>query len=98
MTRYRVDNANQDEVKFFLSLSVCSEKAALALLLIEKSRRIEQHSQQDSWACLHGGGVPQIGEVTFGGSPHLSCKRDQMDMRVTPPEPVTSPTRGTPPS
>ena len=42
-------------------------------------------------ACLHGGGGPQIGEVTCGGSPHLSCKRDQikmrdyMDRRVTPP-------------
>ena len=40
--------------------------------------------------CLHGGGGPQIGEVTCGGSPDLSCKRDQinvrdcMDRRVTP--------------
>ena len=25
--------------------------------------------------CLHGGGVPQVGEVTCGGSPHLSCER-----------------------
>ena len=32
-------------------------------------------------ACLHGGGGPQIGEVTCGGSPHLSCKRDQIKMR-----------------
>ena len=31
--------------------------------------------------CLHGGGRPQIGEVTCGGSPHLSCKRDQIKMR-----------------
>ena len=31
--------------------------------------------------CLHGGGGPQIGEVTCGGSPHLSCKRDQIKMR-----------------
>ena len=23
-------------------------------------------------ACLHGGGEPQIGKVTCGGSPHLS--------------------------
>ena len=51
-------------------------------------------------ACLHGGGGPQIGEVTGGGSPHLSCKRDQikmrdyMDRRVTPSKRVTSPTRG----
>ena len=42
-------------------------------------------------ACVHGGGGPQIGEVTRGRSPHLSCKRDQikmrdyMDRRVTPP-------------
>ena len=45
--------------------------------------------------CLRGGGGPQIGEVTFGGSPHLSHKRDQikirdfMDRRVTPPKRVT---------
>ena len=30
---------------------------------------------------LHGGGGPQIGEVTCGGSPHLSGKRDQIKMR-----------------
>ena len=54
-------------------------------------------------ACLHGGGGPQIGEVTCGGSPHLSCKRDHikmrdyMDRRVTPPKRVTSPTWGPPP-
>ena len=54
-------------------------------------------------ACLHGGGGPQIGEVTCGGSPHLSCKRDQikmrdyMDRRVTPPKRVTSPAWGPPP-
>ena len=41
--------------------------------------------------CLQGGGVPQVCEVTCGGSPHLSCKRDQIkvrddvDRRVTPP-------------
>ena len=51
-------------------------------------------------ACLHGGGGPQLGEVTCGGSPHLSCKRDQVKMRdymdrwVTPPKQVTSPTCG----
>ena len=31
--------------------------------------------------CLHGGGGPQTGEVTCGGSPHLKCKRDQIKMR-----------------
>ena len=54
-------------------------------------------------ACLHGGGGPQIGEVTCDGSPHLSCKREQvkmrdyMDRRVTPPKRVTAPTWGPPP-
>ena len=43
-------------------------------------------------ACLHGGGEPQVGEVTWGGSLYLSCKRDQikmrdyMDRQVTPPK------------
>ena len=32
-------------------------------------------------ACLHGGGGPKIDEVTCGGSPQLSCKRDQIKMR-----------------
>ena len=31
--------------------------------------------------CLHGGGGPQTGEVTCGGSPHLSCKSDHIKMR-----------------
>ena len=54
-------------------------------------------------ACLHGGGGSQIGEVTSGWSPHLSCKRNQikmrdyMDRRITPPKRVTSPTWGLPP-
>ena len=54
-------------------------------------------------ACLHGGKGPQVGEVKYGGSPHQSCKRDQikmrdyMDKRVTPPKRVTSPTWGPPP-
>ena len=54
-------------------------------------------------AYLHGGGGPQVGEVTCCGSPHLTrkCdqikKRDYMDRRVTPPKRVTSPTWGPPP-
>ena len=32
-------------------------------------------------ACLHGGGGPQVGEVTRGGSPRLTCKRDHIKMR-----------------
>ena len=48
-------------------------------------------------ACLHEGGGPQVGEVTCGGLPHLTCKRDHIKMRdymgrrVTPPKWVTSP-------
>ena len=54
-------------------------------------------------ACLHGGWAPQIGEVTCSGSPHLSCKRNQIKMRdyrdrwVTTPKRVTSPTWDPPP-
>ena len=54
-------------------------------------------------AYLHGAGGLQIGEVTCGGSPHLSCKCDQikmtdyMDRRVTAPKGVTSLTWGPPP-
>ena len=53
-------------------------------------------------ACLHEGGGPQVGEVTCGGLPHLTCKRDQIKMRdcmnrrVTPPKRVTSLTCGPP--
>ena len=51
-------------------------------------------------ACLHEGGGPQVGVVTCGGLPHLTCKRDRikirdyMDRRVTPPNRVTSPSWG----
>ena len=54
-------------------------------------------------ACLHEGGGPRVGEVTWGGLPHLTCKhdhikmRDYMDRRVIPPKWVTSPIWGTPP-
>ena len=33
-------------------------------------------------ACLHVGGGLQVGEVTCGGSPHLSCKRDQIKCEI----------------
>ena len=50
-------------------------------------------------------GLPYLADraTRLGGSPHLSCKRDQdkirnyMDRRVTPPRRVTSPTWGPPP-
>ena len=56
---------------------------------------------QNIWIRLHdldvalrvcftsGGGGPLIGEVTCGGSPHLSCKRDQIKIEI-----ITSPTWG----
>ena len=44
--------------------------------------------------CLHGGGGSQIGEITRGGSPHLSCKRDKINMRDCMDRRVTSPTWG----
>ena len=50
-------------------------------------------------------GLPHLADraTRLGGSPHLSCKRDQneirnyMDRWVTPPRRVTSPTWGPPP-
>ena len=54
-------------------------------------------------ACLHGGGEPQIGEVTCGGHPtyhvnviNLIKMRDYMNRGVTPPKRVTSPPWGHP--
>ena len=38
-----------------------------------------------------------MGKVTFGGSPHLSCKHDQIKMRDYMDRRVTSPTWGHPP-
>ena len=66
---------------------------------------LKKQNRQNTYfrACLHEGGGPQVGEVTWGGLPHLSCKRDHikmrdyMDRRVTPPKQVTSPIWGTPP-
>ena len=57
----------------------------------EQSLWFDNSSMKNSGlrACLHGRGGPQLGEITCGGSPHLSCKRDQiklrdyMDRRVT---------------
>ena len=74
--------------------------------LSQESHRIGERPRKRSRtlkACLHGGGGPQIGEVTCDGSPHLSCKREQvkmrdyMDRQVTPPKRVTAPTWGPPP-
>ena len=48
-------------------------------------------------ASLHGGGGPQVGEVTCGGSPHLRCKSDHIKTRDCMDRRVTSPTWGPPP-
>ena len=48
-------------------------------------------------ACLHEGEGPQIGEVTCGGSPQLSCKRDQMEMRDNMTGGLPPPNWGPPP-
>ena len=66
---------------------------------------LKKQNRQNTYfrACLHEGGGPQVGEVTWGGLPHLTCKRDHikmreyMDRRVTPPKRFTSPIWGTPP-
>ena len=47
-------------------------------------------------ACLHGGGGPQVGEVTCGGSPRLTCKRDHNKIRDYMDRRVISPTWGPP--
>ena len=38
----------------------------------------DSKTQSTLRACLGGARGPQIGEVTCGGTPHLSCKRDQI--------------------
>ena len=49
-------------------------------------------------ACLHGGGGPQIGVVTCGGSPNLSdVTRDRIKMTCYIDRRVTYPTWGPPP-
>ena len=47
--------------------------------------------------AARGGGGPQIGEVTCGGSPYLSCNGDRIKMRYYMDRRVTSPTWGPPP-
>ena len=49
-----------------------------------------------SWAWLHEGGGLQVGEVTRGKLPHLTCKRDHIKMRDYMDKRVTSPARGPP--
>ena len=44
-----------------------------SLLFISIMNETDTARSNNIRACLHGGGGPQIGEVTCGGSPHLSC-------------------------
>ena len=48
----------------------------LAVPVLKKKKVISRRG-----ACLHAGRGRQVAEVTRGGSPHLSCKRDQIKMR-----------------
>ena len=59
-------------------------KIRFSSTLLFKSMMNETHTARSNniRACLHGGGGPQIGEVTCGGSPHLSCKHDEIKMKA----------------
>ena len=50
--------------------------------VIVEQRFMRKTSDYTLRTCLHGGGEPQIGEVTCGGSLYLSCKRDQIKMKL----------------
>ena len=63
---------------------------------LNRARCLTFHELNDR-AFLHGGGRPRVGEVTCGGQPHLSCKRDQIKMGDCMDRRVTSPTWGPPP-
>ena len=54
-----------------------SERAHTILVIYKRCYQL----YSSLWACLHGGGGPQIGEVTCPGSTHISRKRDQIKMR-----------------
>ena len=55
----------------------------LCVLIISKLLAFSKDKNRSkSRARLHGGGGPQTGEVTCDGSPHLSCKLDQIKTRT----------------
>ena len=71
-------------------------------IIVKPVMKMGPHLQFQLRACLHVGGKHQVGEVTCGGLPHLTCKRDhikvrdKMDRQVTPSKQVTFPIWGTP--
>ena len=52
-----------------------------AVICIRERKRNGGEKNGTRTTCLHGGGGPQVGEVTCGGLPHLSRKREQIKMR-----------------
>ena len=72
----------------FSSLNISQFLKPLKTVLIREERTRytksflgEMTSTLPIRACLHEGGGPQVGEVTCGALPHLSCKRDHIKMR-----------------
>ena len=77
-----------------LLLSIWLERSTPRMCFLNALRLVKFLSSLltfDQRACLHGGGGPQVGVVTCGGSPHPSCKRDQIKMRDYKDRRVTSP-------
>ena len=68
----------------------------LMMMLWRGNKPLNRKKKKNLRASLNGGGGPHIVEVTSGSFPHLSCKRNQINMggymerRVTPPKRVTS--------
>ena len=76
-----------------------SKQAVILCGSIVSFRRRKESQSQVSLSlrtCLHEGGGLQVGEVTRGGSPHLTGKHDQIKMRDYMDRPVTSPIWGPP--
>ena len=109
--RVACESGNWDRRNLYFRCAQSSKRSTtqycgnlLSLPQTDKNRLNHGHNLKviNLKACLHEGGGPQVGEVTCGGSPHLTCKRDHikmtdyMDRRVTPTKRVTSPTWGPP--
>ena len=87
----------------FTSYKKDIELTLIVVCVCLSEKQFKEHQYGFLRACLYQGGGPQVGEVTCGGLPQLTCKRDHikmrdyMDRRDTPPKQVTSPIWGTPP-